>query len=64
MGCTESVASQRTATPLPRAPVPAIERPATGLLVTLAGVSFVAHMVVAGNYGYLRDELAPCGALL
>jgi len=27
------------------------------LLVTLAGVSFVAHMLVAGNYGYFRDEL-------
>jgi 4-amino-4-deoxy-L-arabinose transferase-like glycosyltransferase len=25
--------------------------------VTLAGVSFVAHMLVAGNYGYFRDEL-------
>jgi hypothetical protein len=33
------------------------DRPATGLLVTLAGVSFVAHMLVAGNYGYFRDEL-------
>ena len=33
------------------------ERPATGLLVALAGVSFVAHMLVAGNYGYFRDEL-------
>jgi hypothetical protein len=44
----------------------ASHRPATGLLVTLAGVSFVAHMLVAGNplgpsgsegYGYFRDEL-------
>jgi hypothetical protein len=34
-----------------------IERPATGLLVTLAGVSLVAHLLVAGNYGYFRDEL-------
>jgi Dolichyl-phosphate-mannose-protein mannosyltransferase len=25
--------------------------------VPLAGVSFVAHMLVAGNYGYFRDEL-------
>jgi len=25
--------------------------------VTLAGVSFVAHMLVAGNDGYFRDEL-------
>lgn len=33
------------------------DRLTTGLLVTLAGVSFVAHMLVAGNYGYFRDEL-------
>jgi Dolichyl-phosphate-mannose-protein mannosyltransferase len=57
MGRKESVASPHAATLLPRAPVPAVERPATGLLVTLAGVSFVAHMLVAGNYGYFRDEL-------
>ncbi len=31
--------------------------PATVLLVALAAVSFVAHMLVAGNYGYFRDEL-------
>jgi 4-amino-4-deoxy-L-arabinose transferase-like glycosyltransferase len=31
--------------------------PTTGLLVALAGLSFVAHMLVAGNYGYFRDEL-------
>jgi hypothetical protein len=37
--------------------VPALDRPAAGLLVALAGVSFVAHMLVAGNYGYFRDEL-------
>ena len=30
---------------------------ATGLLVALAGVAFVAHLLVAGNYGYFRDEL-------
>jgi hypothetical protein len=48
---TESGASSRTAPRLPRAPVPAMERPATGLLVALAGVSFVGHMLVAGNYG-------------
>ncbi|MDQ2742888.1 MAG: glycosyltransferase family 39 protein [Chloroflexota bacterium] len=46
-----------TTTIINRAPVPAVERPATGLLVALAGVSFVAHMLVAGNYGYFRDEL-------
>jgi Dolichyl-phosphate-mannose-protein mannosyltransferase len=27
------------------------------VLVTLAGVSFVVHLLVAGNYGYFRDEL-------
>src|SRR5437763_13228826 len=53
----ETVASQSSATLLPGPPVPAIERPATRLLVTLAVVSFVAHMLVAGNYGYFRDEL-------
>jgi Dolichyl-phosphate-mannose-protein mannosyltransferase len=30
---------------------------ASKLLVALAAVSFVAHMLVAGNYGYFRDEL-------
>ena len=35
----------------------ATDSPASGLLATLAGVSFVAHMLVAGNYGYFRDEL-------
>lgn len=29
----------------------------TSLLVALAGVFFVAHMLVAGNDGYFRDEL-------
>jgi 4-amino-4-deoxy-L-arabinose transferase-like glycosyltransferase len=33
-----------------------IAPPATGWLVALAGVSFVGHMLVAGNYGYFRDE--------
>lgn len=36
---------------------PALPRPATGLLLTLAGLSFAAHMLVAANYGYFRDEL-------
>jgi 4-amino-4-deoxy-L-arabinose transferase-like glycosyltransferase len=27
------------------------------LLLAIAGVSFVAHLLVAGNYGYFRDEL-------
>jgi hypothetical protein len=53
----ESLASPPAATLPPRAPEPALARPAAGLLVTLAGVSFVAHMLVAGNYGYFRDEL-------
>ena len=51
------VASPRAATFLPRASEPTIEKPATGLLLALAGLSFVAHMLVAGNYGYFRDEL-------
>src|SRR5512135_882959 len=36
---------------------PANDRFATGLLIALAALSFVAHMLVAGNYGYFRDEL-------
>ena len=48
---TEPAASQ------PTAPVPAMQRPVIVLLLTLAGVAFVAHMLVAGNYGYFRDEL-------
>src|SRR5712692_4519243 len=50
-------ASPRAATLLPGAQVPTLAKPAAGLLVTLAGVSFVAHMLIAGNYGYFRDEL-------
>jgi hypothetical protein len=38
-------------------PVPTIHTPAIRLLVALAGVAFAAHMLVAGNYGYFRDEL-------
>ncbi|MCL4544741.1 MAG: glycosyltransferase family 39 protein [Chloroflexi bacterium] len=57
MGREGSVASPRAGTLLPRTHEPAIVRPATGLLATLAGVAFVAHMLVAGNYGYFRDEL-------
>ena len=33
------------------------ESDSTTLLVALAGVSFAVHMLVAGNYGYFRDEL-------
>lgn len=43
--------------PVPPAPVPTLAKPALRLLLTLAGVSFAAHMLVAGNYGYFRDEL-------
>ncbi|MGI8588939.1 MAG: glycosyltransferase family 39 protein [Chloroflexia bacterium] len=53
----ESISSSRTTAPLPREHVLTTESPATALLVALAGVSFVAHMLFAGNYGYFRDEL-------
>src|SRR5579872_7620777 len=33
------------------------EASVTKLLVALAAVSFVAHLLVAGSYGYFRDEL-------
>lgn len=49
--------SPRTATTPPSSEIPALAKPATGLLLTLAGISFVAHMLVANNYGYFRDEL-------
>jgi hypothetical protein len=54
---TESDASQTSRALPPPAPEPAVQGPAIGLLATLAGVTFVAHMLVAGNYGYFRDEL-------
>ncbi len=57
MGRNGLAASPDTATIHPRPQVPTLDRPAAGLLATLAGVSFVAHMLVAGNYGYFRDEL-------
>ena len=57
MAQTESVTSHRATPLLSRAPDPTVERPALSLLLTLAGVAFVAHMLVAGNYGYFRDEL-------
>src|SRR5438270_5863204 len=50
-------ASPHDATLVPRVQGPALARPAAGGLLALAGVSFVAHMLVAGNYGYFRDEL-------
>src|SRR5579859_3190358 len=53
----ESLAASRPAAPLPRAPELPLAAPATGGLGVLAGGSFVAHMLVAGNYGYFRDEL-------
>ena len=62
MGRKGPVDSPPAATPVPGEQLLTLDRPATGLLVTLAGVSFVAHMLVAGNfvagnYGYFRDEL-------
>ncbi len=53
----ESLSSPRTAAPRPRARTPTTDLPATWMLVALAGVSFVAHLLVAGSYGYFRDEL-------
>ncbi len=53
----EAVTVQPAAAPRSGTPRPAVERPATGLLVALAVVSFVAHLLVAGDYGYFRDEL-------
>ncbi len=41
----------------PRARVPTRVPPATGWLAALAGLCFIAHMLIAGNYGYFRDEL-------
>src|SRR5512140_139796 len=43
--------------PLRRDRADAPEASATPLLLVPAGVSFAAHMLVAGNYGYFRDEL-------
>jgi 4-amino-4-deoxy-L-arabinose transferase-like glycosyltransferase len=57
MGNNGSVVSPPATTLVPSPPMPTLDRPATGLLVTLAGASFVAHMLVAANYGYFRDEL-------
>ena len=53
----ESPSFPRAAAPHPRAPAPTADAPVTGWLLALAGVSFAGHMLVAGNYGYFRDEL-------
>jgi len=53
----EAVTVQPVATPRSGTPILAVKRLATGWLVTLAAVSCVAHLLVAGNYGYFRDEL-------
>ncbi|HZS94320.1 MAG TPA: glycosyltransferase family 39 protein [Chloroflexota bacterium] len=52
----ESVTSPAVA-PLPQEATPAVPKPAGVLLAILALVAFVGHMLVAGNYGYFRDEL-------
>ena len=57
MGRPRLATAQGAASLPARVPAPAMERPSTGLLTALAGVSFTAHMLVAGNYGYFRDEL-------
>ncbi|HEX6510735.1 MAG TPA: glycosyltransferase family 39 protein [Chloroflexota bacterium] len=41
----------------PRTAEGGLERPSTAPLLVLAGLAFIAHMLVAGNYGYFRDEL-------
>src|SRR5258706_11116847 len=46
-----------TADSMSAAPALPRQRPAMGWLAALAGVSFAAHMLVATNYGYFRDEL-------
>jgi hypothetical protein len=53
----ESSSYPLTAQSLPRAHMPTPASPPTRWLVVLAGVAFVGHMLVAGNYGYFRDEL-------
>lgn len=51
-----AISNQAESPPL-RAPVSSHNLRAIGLLVFLAGLCFAAHMLVAGNYGYFRDEL-------
>jgi hypothetical protein len=53
----ESISSSRATEPVSPVHVLTSNSPATRLLVALAGVAFVAHMLVAGNYGYFRDGL-------
>src|SRR5215469_7155558 len=53
----EPSSSPLPAASLPRTQAPTPAAPATRWLAALAGVAFVAHMLVAGNYGYFRDEL-------
>ncbi len=52
-----SIASRPTVPRPPPAPQTELQPPATGLLLTLAAITFVGHMLVAGKYGYFRDEL-------
>ena len=53
----ESSSYPLTAQSLPRAHMLTPASQATRWLVVLAGVAFGGHMLVAGNYGYFRDEL-------
>jgi Dolichyl-phosphate-mannose-protein mannosyltransferase len=53
----ELKSSASPAAPLPGTPALAAQSSATWPLLALAAVSFIGHMVVAGNYGYFRDEL-------
>src|SRR5215469_8632331 len=53
----ELSSSPLTAPSLPRAQMRTAASSAMTWLVVLAGVAFVTHMLVAGNFGYFRDEL-------
>lgn len=53
----ETEAPPGAGTPGSARPAAELAKPATAILLVLAGISFVVHMLVAGNYGYYRDEL-------
>ncbi len=51
------MATGRVSKPCQRFPTKLVGDDATVLLLALGGVTFVAHLLVAGSYGYFRDEL-------